>query len=422
MNRRNFLIGCGAGAALVAGSRWRLMAAPLQPLLTATSHTTVVIFLRGGCDGLQLVAPVSDTHYHDARPKLLRVSDTGSHTALGEHQNTAFALHPRAMGLKELFDAGNLAVVHSCGLTNGTRSHFDAMHLIERGVSTLRAPQGADAASQAVRSGWMARYLEAIKAGGRLPGVAASGNLSEAFAGYGNAASIESLADYQLSEGLQARELIEALYANDPMLGHAATQTLETVHYVQASLTDAERKALDEGKPGYPSDWRSEELSRSLQNVAQLIKMDAGCRMINVDYGGWDTHEHQDNVFPELVQGLSDSVAAFYNDIEQQRNNVTVVIMSEFGRRVRANQSLGTDHGHGNAMLVLGGNVKGGKHYGTWPGLHPDVLDRGVDLAVTTDYRNVLSNVLQAQMGMSSAQLPSVFPGFEGYSSLGLFG
>ena len=299
-------------------------------MLEAPQHTMVVIFLRGGCDGLQLVAPISDRHYHDARPQSLKVGE-GAGQHLGEYQGTAFALHPKASGLKELFDSGDLAIVHACGLTNGTRSHFDAMDLMERGISNHGR----------TRDGWMARYLNAANPTGKLPAVSASRELAEAFSGYPKAASIKSLAKYNLAEGLRDPQLINSLYANDPLMGNAARQTLETVQYIQNNLSREQRKALRQGLPGYPRRWPSRQLSRNLQNVAQLIKMNAGCRMINVDYGGWDTHEQQDHVFPELVQGLSESLSAFYNDIEAYHKQVTVVVMSEFGRRLRANRSNG---------------------------------------------------------------------------------
>ena len=250
------------------------------------------------------------------------------------------------------------------------------------------------------------------------PGVSATGNLAQAFAGSNAASSIESLAEYDLRELIHAHSLVADMYQNDPLLGNAAAQTLQTIKYLNTALNDDEREALDEGLSGYPDDWPAEELSRSLQTVSTLIKMGAGTRMFNVDYGGWDTHEHQPHIFAELVSGLSQSLAAFYNDIEKHHQNVTVVVMSEFGRRLRANRSNGTDHGHGNLMMVLGGKVKGGKHYGSWPGLHPDALDKGVDLAVTTDYRNVLANVLHSQMGLTDTN--AVFPGFGGFSNVGL--
>jgi uncharacterized protein (DUF1501 family) len=407
MERRKFLIGCGAGAALLASSQWRMMASPLSGYLpTDNDHTFVVLFLRGGCDGLQLLGPISDEHYQDARPNSLKLLDGQGYRIDQEYQHTGFSFHPQASALKELYDNKDLAIIHACGLTNGTRSHFDAMNLIERGIEK----------NGSGHEGWMARYLNAIETQSYVPGVSVSSNLADAFTGYAKAASINNLADYNLMEGLRVPQLIQRMYDGDPIMGNAATQTLETIKYLQTNLTEGQRSDLKRGISGYPKDWSSRELSRSLQTVAQLIKMDAGAKIINVDYGGWDTHERQANVFPNLVKGLSESIGAFYNDIAAKKNKVTVLVMSEFGRRLRANKSGGTDHGHGNLMMVLGGNVNGGKMYGEWPGLHPKTLDRGVDLAVRTDYRNVLANIMQKSMKFSDTGL--IFPDFEGYSDM----
>ncbi len=407
MKRRDFLIGCGAGAALVASSNWRLLASPLYPLIpTDNDHTFVLIFLRGGSDGLQLLAPFSDAHYQDARPNSLKLMDNEGYRIDQQYQNTGFSFHPEAGDLKELYDNGDMAIIHACGLMNGTRSHFDAQDLIERGLN--------DNAS--VHDGWMARYLKSIDSPSLIPGVSASGNLAEAFRGYSKASSIKNLAKYNLAEGLRVPELIKTMYSGDPIMGNAALQTIETINYIQSNLSKSQRNELKKGLPGYPTDWASKKLSRSLQTVAQLIKMDAGVKMINVDYGGWDTHERQANVFPNLVKGLSRSIGAFYNDIQDRKDKVTVLVMSEFGRRVRANKSGGTDHGHGNFMMALGGKIQGGKMYGDWPGLDPKVLDKRVDLAVTTDYRNVLANIMKKSMQFSDTNL--IFPNFEDYSDM----
>ena len=253
--------------------------------------------------------------------------------------------------------------------------------------------------------------------GAYLPGVSASSNLAREFDGFPKAASIQNIGNYQLTEGIIAPTLIKSMSSGDPLMGNAALQTIETIEYLQSNLSNDQRKELERGLPGYPKDWSSRELSRSLQTVAQLIKMEAGVKMINVDYGGWDTHERQANVFPSLVEGLSQSISAFYNDIEDKKDKVTVLVMSEFGRRLRANKSGGTDHGHGNFMMAIGGNVNGGKMYGDWPGLHPKALDKRVDLDVTTDYRNVLSNILKKSMQFSDLNM--VFPGFNGYNDMG---
>lgn len=411
MDRRSFLIGCGAGASMIAMSRWRLFANPLEKLSLMNAgdpnHTFVLLFLRGGCDGLQLLAPISDQYYNDSRPRGLKTVDRDGLVVNGESNHTGFAFHPKAEELHRLYQDGELAVIHACGLINGTRSHFDAMDLIERGVNEKNA----------IRDGWMGRYLKQYGGDGVIPGVSAGENLAETFSGFGKASSIQNLKEYDLLEGLRDHELVRKLYKDDPLMESAANQTLNTIQFIQSNLSETARKELERGANGYPKEWYAQELSQSLKTVAQLIKMNAGARMINVDYGGWDTHERQEQVFPNLVAGLSKSVDAFYKDIGEHRNNVTILIMSEFGRRLRANRSGGTDHGHGNVMFALGGKVNGGKMYGSWPGLHPDVLDRGVDLSVTSDYRNVISNILMK--GMKIEDYGNIFPGFDQYKNLG---
>ena len=409
MDRRDFLIGCGAGAATIAMSRWNVMAAPfIQSSLVPsdTDHTFVLLFLRGGCDGLNLFAPYTDQYFNDARPKGMKVGGDIGLRVDDEQHHTGFQFHPKAKELFELYESGDMAIIHAGGLIHGTRSHFDAMDLIEHGVGE----------KSSIRDGWMARYLEAIKAEGNMSGISMNGTLADAFRGSTNSISLSDIRRYDLIEGLRSHEFVRKLYENDPMFGVSSNQTLNTIKFLQSQLTDAMKNDLQRGVNGYPTEWYAEELSQSLQQVAQLIKMNAGARMINVDYGGWDTHERQQFVFPNLVAGLSKSLFAFYNDLKSNGSNVTVLVMSEFGRRLRANRSGGTDHGHGNVMFALGPNVKGGKLYGTWPGLHPDTLDKGVDLAVTTDYRNVLANILRNAGGLED--VAAIFPDFNNYSQL----
>ena len=192
MKRRQFLIGCGAGAALLASSKWRLLGAPLFPLLDPKDeHTFVLVFLRGGCDGLQLLAPFSDANYQDARPNSLKVGENEGYRIDQQYMNTGFGFHPEAGALKDLYDNGDLAIIHACGLANGTRSHFDAMDIIERGLNEKTS----------VHTGWMARYLNSINSSSYLPAISANSQLAEAFNGYGKASSIQNLGEYNLNRG-----------------------------------------------------------------------------------------------------------------------------------------------------------------------------------------------------------------------------
>jgi uncharacterized protein (DUF1501 family) len=171
-------------------------------------------------------------------------------------------------------------------------------------------------------------------------------------------------------------------------------------------------------KPDNDLSYGDGDLARSLQTVAQLVKMDLGLRVATVDFGGWDTHDAQGYHFPILLKQLSTALHAFYNDLGAYHGRLNVVVMSEFGRRLKSNQSAGTDHGHGNAMMVLGAGIRGGMLHGTWPGLATEQLDSRADLAVTTDYRVVLSEILSKRFGLSDAT--AVFPELSGHQSIGV--
>jgi len=409
MKRRDFIKGCAAGLGLVATTRLRMMAAPFLPV-DGSNQIFVLIFLRGGCDGLGLVAPASDQVYQDARPPALKVMDRGKEAGLLLDNGLAgegFRLHPKARALHELYEQGDLAILHACGLPNGTRSHFEAMELIERGL--LKKSGRAE--------GWMARYFNAMAPEGLIPAAATSGNLPAAMQGYGKAASLSKLEDFNLLDFVRKPDLLRKWYGKSDLLGQAATSTLDTIRYVQQELVSPQGRKIMDQEGAYPDEWPGEELSNSLQTLAQMIKLDLGVQIGQVDFDGWDTHEHQQYHFPNRVEALSEAIAAFYNDLHAYHDRLTVLVMSEFGRRLRANRSSGTDHGYGNMMMVLGNKVKGGRMYGRWPGLAPYQLDKGVDLAITTDYRQVLGEILAQRMELGS--VGKVFPEFELGNRLG---
>ena len=405
MNRREFLIGCAAGATVLGTSNLRLLASPFTRMFTEpeTGHTFVILFLRGGMDGLAFLSPEGDKYYHDARPGNLKTSEAEGYV-VSDDQGNGFRLHPKAGGIYELYKSGDLAFIHACGLQHGTRSHFDAQELIEKGVNE----------SGLAQEGWIARYLNDTMPGGMIPGLSASSQMALSFHGTGQASSIADLKEYNLNEAVRFPSLIREWYKDQGYLGNTAKRTLDTVEYVQKS---ADRFRKGKALENYPRGWKVNRLSNSLMTVAELIKRQAGIKVANVDYGGWDTHERQNHFFPTLVDGLSRGLSAFYEDIQAHHKNVTILVMSEFGRRLRANKSNGTDHGHGNVMMVLGGNVKGGKFYGTWPGLHNEALDKGVDLDITTDYRQIYSEIMMKSMGYSGTK--GLFPGFEPGPGLG---
>lgn len=403
MKRREFIVGCAAGLALLTTPRLSLFA--LNPD-ERDEHCCVVVFLRGGVDGLQLVAPSSDAFYQDVRVSGLKVAESGTQAGLlldNSLGGIGFRLHPMARELHEFYREGKLAIFHACGLENGTRSHFEAMALIERGLVE----------NQPIQQGWIARVLDELAPGGSLPAVATSGGMPQSFSGYTASTSVTDLSTFSLAADHDFPRLLRKWYSGDSQLDRTASGTLDTLKLLADSRVQTEASA------NYPDTWYTREMNGHFQTLAQLIREGHGIRMAMVDSLGWDTHEDQIHHFPRLVGGLSSSLAAFYRDLGRHRKNVTVVVMSEFGRRLRCNRSFGTDHGYGNTMMVLGEQVRGGRMYGRWPGLSQDALDRGVDLAITTDYRSVLGEVLRQKLGVQ--KLDRIFPGFTDFRPSGIF-
>jgi uncharacterized protein (DUF1501 family) len=411
MERREFLVGCSAAIAAMAGSR--ITAYSFSPQGAPGGDIFIYVFLRGGCDGLNLVGPVNDGSYVAERPLELRIADSGDNAGLVLNNGLAgldFRLHPKAAELKELYDSNALAIIHSAGLTNETRSHFDAQDFIERGSLN----------DKNLSEGWFTRFL---KSSSQAPdslfrSLAVSTSIPSSFLGSNTTVAVNNVNDYKLRGDARLSDLLRSFYKGNHLIDETANNTLNSIQYLGKQLSTSNvGGGVDAAylkKAGY---MENNSFGRSLANLAQIIKMDVGLQVATVDYGGWDTHEHQTNVFANLTEGLSKSLGAFYNDIANYQNKVTVLVMSEFGRRLKANKSGGTDHGHGNVMLALGGNVKGGAMYGKWPGLSNEQLDNRVDLAVTTDYRTVLSEVVVRRL--RNAKLGYIFPGFKEYKPLG---
>ena len=364
----------------------------------------VVVFLRGGCDGLSLVSPTGDANYVAARPGAIRVERAGDGAGYRLDNPAAdvdFRFHPQAKAFADLYGAGDLAIVHAAGLTDATRSHFDAEDRMER------AAKGGDT------GGWIGRWLARELPDGAVPALAIGAAAPESMRGADTVAVAQELAGLRLAAGhgfsTPIRNMLAAKLGGDPLLGAPMKRLLQLSGMIES------RVALDADgnlKPyvssvDYPAD---NSLTPSLRTLAQSIKLDLGLRVATVDYGGWDTHVGQADQFGHLVNELSTALMAFWRDLGAEQERVSVVVMSEFGRRLKANDSGGTDHGHGNVMLTLGAAVRGGAMYGKWPGLENHALDSGADLAITTDYRNVLAELMAGHMGFNETSAP--FPGF----------
>ena len=404
MKRKEFLIGCAAGLAMLSAPRLSLFARQPEE---DDDHCFVIVFLRGGADGLQLVAPVSDSFYQDFRSHGLKVEDHGQYTGLpldNGLDGIGFRMHQMAPELQELYQEGKLAILHACGLANGTRSHFEAMSLIERGL--LNKGQ--------VKKGWIARALQELGPYGEMPAVATSGGLPQSFAGYQPAASVSDLDTFSLAQNHDFPHLLRKWYGGNSHMDQTARRTLDALKLLAKTKSETDPAAK------YSEDWYTQGMNGHFKTLAKLIKEDVGVRIAMVDSIGWDTHDSQIYLFPQLVSGLSKSFAAFYRDLGNHRKKVTMLIMSEFGRRLRSNRNHGTDHGYGNMMMVIGDRVRGGMMHGKWPGLSQAALDKGVNLAITTDYRAVLGEILQETLGLR--QMDRIFPGYEGAGKkIGLF-
>jgi uncharacterized protein (DUF1501 family) len=381
----------------------------------------VVLHLRGGCDGLNLLSPASDADFIAARNSDLRVlaeGDEAGHAIVhSQVPGVEFRLHVAAKSLAELADAKHLAFIHAAGLTDTTRSHFVATDMIEHGV--------ADAgALNRTSSGWLARAMNALPGAQAVRGVSTSSAPSGVWSGDAQAISVADLNNgLGPPGGLQTDKVLAGLYAKSAAgpVASAGRVTLEAMSAIDARLArDAHGKYLPYAAQAGVNYDSAYELGRPLKTLAQLIKMDLGLTAATVDLGGWDTHEYQPGRFRNQVERLSQGLGAFYNDMAQVQDRLTVVVVTEFGRRLRSNRSNGTDHGRGSVMLVLGGKVAGGKIYGRWPGLKSEQLEEGVDLAVANDYRESLAEVIDHWRGRTDAA--SIFPGFKSASRLGLFG
>lgn len=412
-SRRTLLKGLAAGLLPMPG----ITRLAFADEAAADAPILVLIHQRGACDGLHLISPATDPDFIAARITELRVAadgkDAGFALANGPAPGIDFRLHNAAGGLADLYKGGNLAFIHACGLTNATRSHFVASDMIERGVAS-------DADLARATSGWLARALEARHASG-LAAATAGGAVDGDLLGFGSALAVPDLGGgLQVAGGAPVGQALAALYADggSGLVAEAGRTALTSM----ASLDTRVPRDPKGHVIAYPNTAAYDpagNFGRTMKTAAQLIKMEVGLRALTVDFGEWDTHEYQAPRFRSAVDRLSRAIAAFWNDMSAYHNRLTVVMITEFGRRLRNNKSGGTDHGRGGVTAVLGGAVRGGRFYGAWPGLKTEQLDEGVDLAVTTDYRQVLTEVLIHQNDKPDIH---VFPGYKTPATpLGLF-
>jgi uncharacterized protein (DUF1501 family) len=361
----------------------------------------VVLFQRGAADGLNIVVPFGEPNYYRIRPTIAipQPRNGGDNTALD--LDGFFGLHPSLAPLVPLFQKHQLAIVHAAGSPDTTRSHFDAQDYMESGTPGQKSTD----------DGWLNRALQVAPEEGASPfrAVAMGANLPLTLRGSAPAIALPDVNQFRIfSQSPAVEGGFEALYAQtvDQALRGTGTETFEAIDM----LRKADPAQL---QPENGAVYPRSRVGQQMQQVAQLHKADIGLEVTFVDTAGWDNHVNEGGAqgqLANLLRDLGQSMAAFSQDMGDRMEDIVVVTMSEFGRTAHENGNRGTDHGHANCMLVMGGGVRGGKVYGKWPGLAPEQLNEGRDLVLTTDFRSVLGEIISKHLG--TRDLNAVFPGF----------
>jgi uncharacterized protein (DUF1501 family) len=379
----------------------------------ARKKILVAIFQRGAVDGLNMIVPFGDRAYYAARPSIA-IPKPGESRANNEGAidlDGFFGLHPRMAALEPHFKRGELAIVHASGSHDDTRSHFDAQDYMESATPGVKS----------TRDGWLNRYLHAKDHQERsspFRAVALTQGLPRSLQGSAPALAIGQLGQFGIRSGNDGGMVaagFEAQYAQaaDQLLGSTGREAFDAIKMLQ--------QANPQGyTPANGAEYPRSGFGEALRQIAQVVKADLGLEVAFAEVGGWDDHRNEGASNGPLANRLADfsnTLAAFARDLGDRMADVVVVTMSEFGRTVRENGSAGTDHGHGNAMLVLGGGVLGGKVYGKWPGLDRDQLYQGRDLAITTDFRDVFAECVTGHLG--ARDISKVFPGYSYRQKLG---
>jgi uncharacterized protein (DUF1501 family) len=404
MNRRFFLHKGALGVAGTTAMPNFLVRSVLTQTAGAPGQRLVVIFQRGAADGLNVVVPYREKNYYAMRPSI----------AIPQKQvldlDGFFGLHPSLAALKPLYDQGQLAIVHACGSPDMSRSHFDAQDYMESGTPGVKSTQDGWL-NRALQSEDACRYARHLQEHTAFRALALGADVPRTLAGKIPAIALSNVNSFTVAgrgpNPSPAADAFEAMYADsgDRIFHAAGDETFEAVKMLRAANPAQYTPAAGVYYP-------NSEFGNNMRQIAQLLKANLGVEAAFTDVSGWDTHQNQGSVNGQLANRLSDfstSIAAFWHDLADEAGNVTLVTMSEFGRTARENGTGGTDHGHANAMFVLGGQVRGGKVYGRWPGLDNEQLNEGRDLAVTTDFRQVLGEVVTHTLGAEN--LESVFPG-----------
>jgi uncharacterized protein (DUF1501 family) len=401
VSRRIFLK--SGGVAMVGMST---IPAFLQRAVAATpmpnKKKLIVLFQRGAADGLNIVVPFGEENYYRIRPTIAIPRPRAGAEGTAVDLDGFFGLHPSLALLGPLFHQGQLAIVHAAGSPDTTRSHFDAQDFMESGTPGVKSTE----------DGWLNRAVLGIHEENATPfrAVAMGPNLPLTLRGTAPAIALADVKQFRvMSQSPAVEGGFEALYAQtvDKVLRGTGTETFEAIDMLRKA--DPSRFQPENG-----ADYPKSHVGQTLQQVAQLLKADIGMEVGFVDTGGWDNHVNEGGAqgqMANLLRDLGQGLTAFHQDLGDRMEDIVVVTMSEFGRTAHENGNHGTDHGHANCMFVMGGHVKGGKVYGKWPGLAPGQLNEGRDLALTTDFRSVLGELISGHVG--AGNLHPVFPGFD---------
>jgi uncharacterized protein (DUF1501 family) len=407
MNRRFFIKSGGVALASLGAS----LSAPTflervafgSTLTGAKRKTLIAIFQRGAVDGLNMVVPHGESNYYELRPNIAIPKPSGSNAETAMDLDSFFGLHPSLNTFKPLWDSKRLAIIHASGSPDNTRSHFDAQDYMESATPGVKS----------TTDGWLNRYLQSKRESERslFRAVSLTQTTPRVMQGPAPTVSMANMNDFAIRAGKSSANIqggFEAIYGkstNDSLAG-MGRETFEAVNYLKQANPA-------QYKPENGAQYPRNPFGNSLLQIAQLIKAGIGLEVAFTDIGGWDTHVNQGNSqgqLANLLRQFGAGIAALYQDLGQRMDDVVILTMSEFGRTARENGNRGTDHGHANAMFVMGNSVRGGKVYGQWPGLKQEQLNENRDLALTTDFRDVFGEVSSRHLG--STDLKTVFPGY----------
>ena len=419
LNRRNLLKHAGlVSLGAFAGVQVGFGNTVLRGKGVGSNELLIYVQLNGAMDGLNLVPPRTGANYSEYANVLRPVIHIPNSQSLTLNGVSDFGLHPLATGMQSLFNNNKMAIVHATGLLEANRSHFVSTALMEQGVQSTATSYG---------TGWITRYFnssESTPANAVIPSLVPSYSNTDAVLGDASVLVMGDSAAFSLNQGHWAwesamQDTISQIFANPVNTEDVvAAHTLNASQIVQTIFDDINNPYVPENGAVYPAGYFGEQTKA----VARLYKANVDLEVAYIQTGGWDTHVNQGTgitgAFADLVQGLSDGLNALYLDLTASNaGKFTIIVQSEFGRRAYENTDQGTDHGYGNPMFVIGDNVNGG-FYGQFPGLTPAELFEGDDVAVTTDYRHVVTEVLMRRMG--NRYLGHIFPGYDNYSPLGV--